>query len=98
MLWLALLALPSLILLPWNIIAAVVATGAIYAVIEHLAQRQELDADRFAANGGYGRELLAYVMKIGPPPLPPTFYPDYETRCTSLERTIEEKQHAAKTA
>lgn len=91
----ALLALPSLILIPWRILAAIAVTWLLYFAIEQLFRRHELDADRFAAEHGYGRDLLALVKRIGPPPTLPTFYPDYEKRCDALERAIKEKDDAA---
>lgn len=89
------LALPTLWLAPWSVIGAVALTLAIYAGVEWLAQRQELDADRFAAQHGFGNDLLAYVKRNGPPPTLPTFYPDFEDRCEALEKAIKEKTNAA---
>lgn len=88
-------ALPVVLFVPWPIMAAVAGGWAIFMAMEKLMQRHELDADAFAAEHGYGKDLLALVKKSGPPPKLPTFYPDYEKRCDALERRIKEKGDAA---
>jgi len=89
----ALLLIPSLVLLPWNIIGAIVATTTIYFVVERWAQNQEIDADRFAARKGFGAAMLHLVRMVGPPASVPFFYPDYERRCGALTRFLEEQRH-----
>jgi hypothetical protein len=95
-----LLCLPAFLLLPWVLLACIVSTLVVYFVIERWAQNQEIDADRFAARMGFGREMLHFVRSAGPPPMPPFFYPDYERRCGALIRELEGTQDepAAQTA
>lgn len=88
---LVLLGLPA-VLLPLPIIIALVGFAAMYFLISKLGEGHELDADAFAAEHGYGVELLAWIRKQGP--LDMLFYPDFETRCSRLEAKIKEKGDA----
>lgn len=90
----ALLALPALVFLSWRELAAIALTIGLFFIVEALSQRHEFDADAFAAEYGYGKELLGLVKRAGPPPMLPTFYPDYEKRCAALERRIKERDDA----
>jgi Zn-dependent protease with chaperone function len=88
-----LLGIPA-VLLPLPLVLALLAFGAIYFLLYRLGVQQELAADAFAAEQGYGVELLAWVKKMGPPLEPPTYYPPFEARCNKLEAKIKEKGDA----
>ena len=87
---LALLAVPALMLLPWPVLLCITLTTIMYFCVQRIAQDQELEADRFAAEQGSGAELLAFLRACGPPGVPPFFYPDFERRIGSLKRFMEE--------
>lgn len=88
---LVLLGLPAA-LLPLQIVIALLAFGAMWFLVSKLGESQELAADEFAAERGYGVELLAWIRKQGPLEMP--FYPDFETRCKELEKRIKERADA----
>jgi len=88
---LVLLGLP-VVLLPLPIIIALLAFGAMWFLVSKLGEGHELDADAFAAEQGYGVELLTWIRKQGPLEMP--FYPDFETRCKRLEAKIKERDDA----
>lgn len=89
---LALLALPAL-LLPLAVVIAMVLFGIGFVIVSRFAENHELKADAFAADQGYGVELLAWLKKHGPVEMP--FYPDFETRCIELDARIKERENAA---
>ncbi len=55
-----------------------------------VAIRQELDADRFAADHGYGVDLLNVIRRS----VSGDFYPSTRERCTHLTNILREKIHA----
>jgi hypothetical protein len=78
----ALLCTPAL-LLPIKITLALILFFALFTFVEEWFSRQELEADRFAVDAGYGVELLRWVMLH---PQSPPFYPSFEQRCRALEK------------
>ncbi len=75
------LCLP-LLLMPWRVSVGIALSFILFSVIEEWFARQELDADQFAAEQGYGLELLRWVKKH---PYNAPFYPSFDKRCKSLE-------------
>ena len=57
-----------------------------------LCRQQELAADAFVAEQGYGADLLAALRRLET--VPGTFYPSHEERYAALERRIKEHPHA----
>src|SRR5271154_6050423 len=57
----SILCAPAL-LLPIKITLALILFFALFALVEEWFSRQELEADRFAVDAGYGVELLRWVM------------------------------------
>jgi Zn-dependent protease with chaperone function len=90
---LAMLCVPAVVLLSWPVLLCLGATLGLYLAVQRVAQDQELDADRFAAQQGYGREMLAFVRAAGAPSIPPFFYPDFERRVGALARFLQEKEN-----
>ena len=78
----ALLCAP-LFLLPLKVALAIILFGGIFMLVEEWFSRQELDADGFAVDAGYGVELLRWVMKH---PSNPPFYPSFDARCKAIEQ------------
>lgn len=56
---------------------------------QRFAVRQELQADAFVAQQGYGADLLAVLIKV--PVTRGPFYPDFDERTRALTRAIKER-------
>ena len=59
--------------------------------VRRLAQRQELAADRHAADNGYGMEMLRFVRRMQD--VDDEFYPSVHDRCAHLSRYLRESIH-----
>jgi Zn-dependent protease with chaperone function len=88
--WLLLIAAP-LVFLPVQILSVFGAIVALYAVAEWSNKRQEMVADAFAVEQGYGYEMARFVRNSHVPN-PSRYYPDYESRMANIERLIRQAE------